>query len=335
MNSKLRNMMLGGLFGMLLLAGLTTQPLAGSTSVEAPAVDAATLRQHVQFLSSDVYPRSFDFPDNLNAAADYIKRDLSAAGVAVDEQAVEVQGERYRNLVVRFGPANGKATVLGAHYDSHGDAVRGEQASEQGFTLNTHTPGADDNASGVAGLLELAKLLQRNAPPRPVEIVFYTLEEPPFFRTEHMGSAWHARQLAAQKREVDLMVSVEMIGYFTDTPNSQSFPLSIMKAVYPSTGDFVAVVGRYADIGATRRVKAAMSGVAGLPARSINAPAFVMGVDFSDHLNYWAQGYSAVMVTDTSFYRNHQYHLAGDTHDKLNYPRMAQVVQGLYALAQR
>ena len=310
------------LFGVCVVLGLvgilTTQPLVTAIGAQTPAVDAAVLQKHVKYLSVDVYPRSFDFPEHLNAAADYIKNDLTAVGIVVEEQKYLVQGVPYRNLIARFGPADGKVLVMGAHYDSHGD-----------------TPGADDNASGVAGLLELAKLLQKSPPSRPVELVFYTLEEPPYFRTENMGSAVHSRSLVESKRPVDMMISVEMIGYFTDAPDSQSFPLSAMKLVYPTQGNFIAVVGRYKDMVATRRVKSALKGVDGLPVRSINAPALVTGIDFSDHLNYWAQGFSAVMVTDTSFYRNHEYHRSGDTYERLNYPRMAQVVQGLYQLAQQ
>ena len=310
------------LFGVFVVLGLVgilaTQPLVTAAGAQTPAVDAAVLQKHVKYLSVDVYPRSFDFPEHLNAAADYIKNDLTAVGIVVEEQKYLVQGVPYRNLIARFGPADGKVLVMGAHYDSHGD-----------------TPGADDNASGVAGLLELAKLLQKSPPSRPVELVFYTLEEPPYFRTENMGSAVHSRSLVESKRPVDMMISVEMIGYFTDAPDSQSFPLSAMKLVYPTQGNFIAVVGRYKDMVATRRFKSALKGVDGLPVRSINAPALVTGIDFSDHLNYWAQGFSAVMVTDTSFYRNHEYHRSGDTYERLNYPRMAQVVQGLYQLAQQ
>lgn len=326
------------LFGVCVVLGLvgilTTQPLVTNVAgAQTPAVDAAVLQKHVKYLSVDVYPRSFDFPEHLNAAADYIKNDLTAAGIVVEEQKYVVQGVPYRSLIARFGPAEGEVLVMGAHYDSHGDAVGAN--SMGGVFKESYTPGADDNASGVAGLLELAKLLQKSPPPRPVELVFYTLEEPPYFRTENMGSAVHSRSLVESKRSVDMMISVEMIGYFTDAPDSQSFPLSVMKLVYPTQGNFIAVVGRYKDMVATRRVKSALKGVDGLPVRSINAPALVTGIDFSDHLNYWAQDFSAVMVTDTSFYRNHEYHRGGDTYERLNYPRMAQVVQGLYQLAQQ
>lgn len=300
-----------------------------------PAVDAQALQAHVKYLSVDVYPRSADFPQKLNAAADYIKNNLTAAGVSVTEQTYKVDGETVRNLIMHFGPAQGKTLVIGAHYDSHGNAQAARSAGKS-HTPDSHTPGADDNASGVAGLMELAKLLQKNPPPRPVELVAYTLEEPPYFRTAEMGSAQHAKNFAANhpNSSMDLMVSLEMIGYFTDAPDSQDYPINAMKLLYPNQGNFIAVVGRTSDIGAVRRVKAALKSVA-LEVSAINAPAIIPGVDFSDHKNYWALNQSAVMVTDTAFMRNKQYHEAGDTYDTLDYNRMAQVVQGMYRLAQQ
>lgn len=312
---------------------LTTQPfVAQAQAITNPDVSTDALKQHVKYLSVDVYPRSYDFPKNLELAANYIQSTLAAAGMQVEEQKFEVKGQAFRNLIVRFGPVEGKTLVFGAHYDSHGNHARGAALSAQGFSTQSHTPGADDNASGVAGLIELAKLLHANPPTQPVELVFYTLEEPPNFRTENMGSAWHARSMHEQYRAVDMMVAVEMIGYFTDEADSQAYPLAALKLIYPNTGNFIAVVGRYADMAQVRRVKSALND-GDLPVRSINAPASIKGIDFSDHLNYWALGDKAVMVTDTSFYRNREYHLGGDTYERLSYPRMAQVVQGLYRLA--
>jgi Zn-dependent M28 family amino/carboxypeptidase len=208
----------------------------------------------------------------------------------------------------------------------------------KGHAPHTHTPGADDNASGVAGLIELAHLLGKQPPPRPVELVAYTLEEPPHFRTEHMGSAWHARSLRAAGREVRLMVSLEMIGCFSDAPGSQRFPVPGLDLLYPDRGNFIALVSRISakgELGATRRAKALMAGATDLAVHSINAPPLLKGIDFSDHLSYWAQGYPALMVTDTAFFRNANYHQAGDTHETLDYARMAKVVQGVFVLAQR
>jgi hypothetical protein len=128
------------------------------------------------------------------------------------------------------------------------------------------------------------------------------------------------------------MISLEMIGYFDGQPGSQAYPAPGLSLLYPTRGNFIAVVGRIQDWAATRRVKAAMRGASGLPVHSINAPALIPGVDFSDHSSYWDEGFTAVMITDTAFYRNPNYHQAGDTVDTLDYVRMAQVVQGIFAV---
>lgn len=315
---------------VLALVAMVVQPtLAGLASyVPVNGADPARLQAHVKKLSVDFYPRSFDQPANLARTADYISAELKAAGAAVSLQEVLVEGVRFHNVIGRYGPQSGPVMVIGAHYDSHASASKAPAAKL--FSPETHTPGADDNASGVAGLLELARMLGSKPPAQAIELVAYTLEEPPYFRSPHMGSAWHARALKKARREVRLMLSLEMIGYFTDLPSSQKYPLGLMKTVYPERGNFIALVGRFGDFSATRRAKQLMiAGAGSLPVFSINAPAKVTGVDFSDHLNYWKEGYPALMVTDTSFMRYEHYHGAGDTVDKLNYARMADVVNGV------
>jgi Zn-dependent M28 family amino/carboxypeptidase len=325
---------LAALLALVVQPGITPQPS------HSPTVDAERLHAHVKHLSVDLYPRSFDQRDQLERAMDYVAREFTASGARVELQAVTAEGETYRNVIARFGPtaaADVQLLVIGAHVDSHGDTATGAQFPK-GHALSTHTPGADDNASGVAGLIELAHLLGKQPPLRPVELVAYTLEEPPHFRTEHMGSAWHARSLRAAGRDVRLMVSLEMIGYFRDAPRSQRFPVPGLDRLYPDRGNFIALVSRISasgDLGATRRAKALMAGATDLAVHSINAPPLLQGIDFSDHLSYWAQGYPALMVTDTAFFRNSNYHQAGDTHETLDYVRMAKVVQGVFVLAQR
>jgi Zn-dependent M28 family amino/carboxypeptidase len=311
------------------------QPFASDIASKPPAVESAALRNHVRHLSVDLHPRSADFPQNLDAAADYIKAQWQQAGINVTEQTFDVQGRRYRNIVAQFGPtanASHPVTVIGAHYDSHGDALSGAK-HPQNFAKHTHTPGADDNASGVAGLIELGKMLAKNQPSKAIALVAYTLEEPPHYATPHMGSVKHAESLKATNQPVDLMVALEMIGYFNDAPNSQSYPVPGMGSLYPNTGNFIAIVSRHSDWQETRKLKSVMRGATPLPVYSINTTPMIPGVDFSDHRSYWQQGYPAVMVTDTAFMRNHEYHLAGDTFDKLDYARMAQVVQGVFAFA--
>jgi hypothetical protein len=310
---------------------LAVQPWVTPLPSVPPAVDVARLRADVRHLSIDLYPRSYDQVENLDRSAQFILAELRRSGGRVSEQPVAAEGVAYRNLVARYGPEQGAVLVIGAHYDSHGDV---QQAARNGgeATPATHTPGADDNASGTAALLELARLLGRHPPARPVELVAYTLEEPPYFRTEHMGSAWHAHALKAGARPVELMLSLEMIGWFSDEPGSQRYPVSGMEVLYSDRGDFILVAGHLGDFALMRRVKARMAGAVDLPVHSINAPALLQGIDFSDHLNYWREGYPALMVTDTAFLRNPNYHRAGDTDEKLDYVRMGKVVQAVFAL---
>ena len=304
---------------VLLATGLTscvTQPFVAASSSPDVTVNPGALEKHVRMLAVTLHPRSVDNLTNLDRAADYVLEQLRATGAETAEQAVEADGKQFRNLIARFGPRDGPVLVIGAHYDSCGD-----------------TPGADDNASGVAGLLELARLLAATPPAQSVELVAYTLEEPPYFRTDSMGSVWHARSLEAAKREVRLMLSLEMIGFYRDTPKSQSYPLAPLKLLYPDEGNFIAIVAPFGDFGVTRRVKALFRGASDLPAVSINAPRYVQGVDFSDHASYWRFKMPAMMITDTAFMRNPNYHEAGDTPDTLDYQRMAKVVRAVHAVA--
>jgi hypothetical protein len=318
---RLRRFAWAGALLAPLTGGLTaciTQP--GVRPIAAPAVtiDEAALRTHVVTLSQSFHPRSHAHPANLDRAADYIAAQLRATGARTDEQRYEVEGRTYRNVIARFGPEQGPLLVIGAHYDSWDD-----------------TPGADDNASGVAGLLELARVLATHPPPGAVELVAFSLEEPPFFRSEHMGSMRHARALREQGREVRLMLSLEMIGYFDDSPGSQRYPVGALGLLYPDAGDFIALVGAYRDFGLMRRVKSLFKGASSVPTVSINAPAFVQGVDFSDHASYWRHGMPAIMATDTAFLRNPNYHGRADTADTLDYARMAQVVRAACAVAMK
>jgi Zn-dependent M28 family amino/carboxypeptidase len=251
--------------------------------------------------------------ESLNKSADYIRDEFAKAGASVSEQAYEVDGQLFRNISAAFGPESAERIVVGAHYDSYGGL-----------------PGADDNASGVAGLIELARLLSSARLPTRVELVAYTLEEPPFFRTEHMGSMVHAAKLKSNGVRVRAMISLEMIGFFSDRPGSQHYPVPGMGLIYPDEANYIAVVGSLGEIGLVRRVKKAMVQAGDLPVWSTNAPAMVPGIDFSDHASYWEQQYPAVMVTDTAFYRNRNYHRPTDLADTLDYKRMAKVVDQVY-----
>ncbi|WP_455205794.1 M28 family peptidase [Kaarinaea lacus] len=289
------------------------QPLAFS-SIEPSKVNVnpEALKKHVVTLSEENPPRGGS-DDGLNVSADYIKKQFSIYG-EVQETLYTLDGNSYRNISIIFGDKANERIVVGAHYDSF-----------------LGLPGADDNASGVAGLIELAGLLSKTDLQRTVELVAYTLEEPPYFRTEKMGSAIHARSLKENNVKVIVMMSLEMIGYFSDESSSQEYPLSIMKLFYPTTGNYIAVVSNFSNLGVVRTTKSAMKNVMKLPLRSLNAPGSVVGVDFSDHLNFWMHDYPALMITDTAFYRNKAYHTENDTWESLDYKRMSEVVKGVHS----
>jgi Zn-dependent M28 family amino/carboxypeptidase len=292
----------------------------GKRLADAAAPDPATLRAHVDALAFLHPSRSLDHPASLLAAEAYVAGQLGDMGYEVEAQEVRPWGGPpvLHNLIVRYGPREARErVVVGAHVDVYGD----------------DNPGADDNASGVAVLLEVARLLQRTRPAVsvPIELVAYTLEEPPCFATPEMGSVQHARRLRDQHVAVRLMISIEMVGYFDDALFSQSYPSPLFFAFYPWRGDFLAIIGRPDERSITRAVKSAFSANSTVPVVSLNAPAFVQGVDFSDHRSYWAAGWPAVMVTDTAMLRNHAYHGANDTAARLDYRKMAEVARGVFA----
>ncbi|MFD0964538.1 M28 family peptidase [Pseudofulvibacter geojedonensis] len=281
-------------------------------------VDTIQIKNDVLKLCTTPKARNYKNIASLNEAGNYIKQEFTKIGLEVSEQVFSVYGKEYKNIIAYYGPENGERIVIGAHYD-----VCGEQQ------------GADDNASGVAGLLEIARQFQVHKPKTHYrfEFVAYTLEEPPFFRTEYMGSYVHAKSLKDKGIKVKAMISLEMIGYFSEEKKSQEYPLSILKLFYPSKANYIAVVGKFGKGKITRVVKKGLRKGSDIKVKSINAPASVQGIDFSDHLNYWEHGFDAVMVTDTSFFRNKNYHQVTDTPETLNYYKMAEVIKGVtYAL---
>lgn len=289
-------------------------------SLGAVDVDAAALEKHVHFLSELNPARSFDNADSTFAAEKYISDELKSMGYHVRLQEVPVPEHTYHNIIVRYGPRSTQTPliVIGAHYD-----------------VADHLPGADDNASGVAGVLELARLFQEKQPEPavPIEFVFYALEEPPYFGSDDMGSVIHADALKAEGVDVRLMISVEMIGYYSDELFSQKFPFPLLYAIYPWRGNFIAAVARPADRSMVQKFKSGFVALSDTPIYSINAPSFIPGIDYSDHRSYWRHEWPAIMITDTSFYRNLSYHRSTDTADRLNYSKMKEVVEGLYSAA--
>jgi len=283
--------------------------------VEKPTADSTVLREHVTFLANLVPARSADNPISLNKAAQYIEDQLRLHCPRVDTQEYETPSGMVRNVIASLGPEKGPRIVVGAHYD-----VAGEQ------------PGADDNASGVAGLLELNRLLANHPEKlkRRIDLVAYTLEEPPYFATEQMGSFIHAKSLYKQGVSVKLMIALEMIGYFSEEPGSQSYPIGLMKLFYPKKADFIAVISNLRSRFRMGEFVRKMKRGCDIHIEKLAAPTFVTGVDFSDHRNYWHFGYKAIMITDTAFLRNKNYHEKTDTPETLDYLKMAEVVNGIY-----
>lgn len=236
-----------------------------------PKVDQWQLRRDVEHLSGALANRSSNNYETLAQTTKYISSRFSALQAPTRLQSYVLDEAVHSHVIARFGPGQGAPVVIGAHFDAE-----------------AHTPGADDNASAVAGLLELARLFSEHPPAMPVELVAYTLEEPPFFRTEDMGSRRHAAALVEAGIKPRLVLVMEMIGYFDDRPGSQSYPLPALRWLYPDRGNFIAVVGKLSDTQQPQMVKPAMASASELAVASINAPTGLVGIDFSDHACYVA-----------------------------------------------
>jgi hypothetical protein len=291
------------------------RPADCKESLDEETMDIAeNLEKTVRFLSEEIGPRGYLEKDALNRAADYIGSELHGYGYDVRTQPYDVDGVEYRNVfAIKKGlKSPDRVLVVGAHYDT----VSG-------------TPGADDNASAVAGMLELARLLKDVPLDRTIHFVAFTLEEPPFFRTRSMGSHVYAEAMKKTGTDVEGMICLESIGYFTDAPESQLFPLPFFRLIYPTTGNFIIFAGNFGSRGFLNRAKEGFVEGTGLPLETISAPFIIPGIDFSDHRSFWKFGYDAFMVTDTAFYRNPNYHTAGDLPETLDFNRMSEVVIGL------
>lgn len=278
----------------------------------------ANLRLHVERLAGLIGPRTLQRPKTIQATIGYIEGQWSQMGFSVERETYDAFGEEATNLIVeRAGRKRlDEIVLLGAHYD----------------TVST-TPGADDNASAVAVLLEVSRLLQEYAGRRTVRYVAFACEEPPYFNLDVMGSQFHARQARLRGDKIVGMLCLEMVGYYSSAMGSQAIPPAIprwLHRFFPQRGDFLAAVGNMPSWSLCWRFRRGFKrGARRMPLFSICLPEKIHEIRLSDNSSFWDQGYPALMLTDTSFLRNPNYHLATDTPDTLDYPCMTEVTLGI------
>jgi Zn-dependent M28 family amino/carboxypeptidase len=273
------------------------------------------LEAHVRRLAGDIGERNLWRPSALAAAGRYIDGTLGAT-LPVTSQEFAVEHQTVRNIEAEIRGANraDEIIIVGAHYDS----VFG-------------CPGANDNATGTAAALEIARWLAGRRPlARTIRIVAFVNEEPPFFRTPNMGSLVYARRARERGERILGMLSLETIGWYSDMPGSQHYPLSLpFGLIYPTTANFLAFVGNTRSRDLTRRVLGSFRRHTAFPSEGAAVPSWIPGIAWSDHWAFWQNAYPAVMVTDTALYRYPHYHTENDTPDKVDYDRLARVAAGL------
>lgn len=317
----LRMLLRLAVLGLLALGGvryMTSMPGEPHAGPPPPLTDrqkdlAGRLRERVKHLAGDIGPRTaVGRYEALMRAEHYVSRAFFDLGYEPVRQAFEVAGKEVANVEAVL-PGQGRGTiVVGAHYDTV-----------------SHTPGADDNASAVALLLELAGIARKNGPfARSVRFVAFVNEEPPFFQTRDMGSRRYAADLRRRGVGLDAVVVLESVGYYGETPGSQRYPVPL-SLFYPDTGDFIAFVGNLGSTGLTRKLTRLFREKAALPSQGGALPGWLPGIGWSDQWSFWKEGYDAVMVTDTALFRNPNYHRMTDVPETLDYERMAVLAEGL------
>jgi len=316
------------LFGVLRVAGaiIAIFPLlwwlgmrmpGKNTSKAAPlSPDEVTLREElhadVQKLAGEIGERNMWHHAQLNAAADFIEDSFSRAGLRARRDSYEMGGKPCHNIEAEIRGARPEILLIGAHYDS----VFG-------------SPGANDNGSGVAAMLALARRFAGRTTEHTLRFVAFVNEEPPYFLSGEMGSLVYARRCKTRGDKISAMISLETIGYFSEAPHSQVYPSRVLGAFYPKVGNFIGFVSNVPSRTLLRRVIALFREHAKIPSEGAALPSFIPGVSWSDQWSFWKHGYPGIMVTDTAPFRYPYYHSANDTPDKLDYDRFALVVSGM------
>jgi len=305
-------------FGLGWLLRMTQMPLRSYEGPLPPLSHeqselADRLSADVNYLSTAIGERSVPRAGSLEATAEYLSGNLRDAGYVVTERKYSVAGQEVSNVEASLpGSDSTSGTVIvGAHYDS----VAG-------------TVGANDNASGVAAALELARLLQGSKLRKTVRFVLFVNEEPPYFQTNDMGSLVYARQLRSERVPVSAMISLETIGFYSDAPGSQKYP-PVLGYFYPTRGDFIGFVGNAESRDLVRRSIRTFRESTSFPSQGLAAPPDWPGVGWSDHWSFWQEQFPAIMITDTAIFRYRYYHTPLDTSDKVDFTRAARVVEGV------
>ena len=299
--------------------GVRMPGVSYSGPLPALSADAEMLRdrlsEHVRVLSMEIGERHANKRDRLDQAADYIEGQFADFEYVPKSEIINVKG--YRNIVVDlYGKQNrNKILLVGAHYDT-----------------TWMTPGADDNASGVAALLEIARSFRGKELPITIRFVAFANEEFPYYGTPDMGSLYHAQHAREQNENIVGMFSLEMLGYYSDQHRSQYYP-KVIRSFYPRQGNFIAFVSNIVSRPLLMDAITTFRDQTRFPTQGLAAPQWlVRGIRRSDHASFWVNGFQAVMITDTANYRNYGYHNIGDTHDSLDYDRMTIVVEGIMSM---
>lgn len=307
-----------GATGLIWVLRTTQMPLSSYSQTLPPMSSAQSelrdrLSTEVRYLSETVGERNVWRKESLNAVVNYLRHNLQQDGYEVTEQTYRVENREVSNLEVRVTGTGvtSDTLVVGAHYDT----VVG-------------TVGADDNATGVAAVLALARKSHDAKPRKNIRFVIFVNEEPPFFQTSRMGSAVYAQQLRRENVRVSAMISLEMLGFYSDAPGSQKYP-AMLSPFYPSRGDFVGFVGNSDSRDLVRRSIRAFRESTSFPSEGIAAPSDWPGIGWSDQWSFWKEKYPAIMITDTALFRYPYYHTPLDTADRLDFDRMARVVEGV------
>jgi hypothetical protein len=303
---------LGAYYYMLGVPGTTHQGSLPALTADERAL-AARLKTHIAAIAAREH--NIDNYDELEKAARYIERTLAAAGYKPSPQEFTARGKKVRNVEVTIDAAtpDAETIVVGAHYDS---AIG--------------TPGANDNATGTAAVLELARLMSdlKGKAARRIRLVLFVNEELPYFGTEEMGSLQYAKTLAERNERVTAMYSLETLGYYSDAAGSQKYPAPF-GLVFSDRGDFISFVGMLGSRSLLQDAMRSFRSHTQFPTIGGVSPGFIPGISWSDHWAFAQQGFQAVMITDTALFRYPHYHKPTDTPDKIDNERLARVVKGI------